>query len=108
LHKVHSICSYRETDEDSFPYLIGAFRDKSSLVEGYTIVDVPTNTWAIFPSEKFKWDDIDEVIGSLYKRVFTEWLPMSDYEQVGGLGLELYGGTDELGYIELWLAVTKK
>jgi len=108
LCKVHGICSYRETREDSFPYMLCAFRSQNSHVDGYTVADIPAHTWAIFPSEKFKWDDCGTVIESLYKRFFTEWLPTSDYEQVGSLDLELYGGNGELGFIELWFAVKKK
>ena len=108
LHKVHAVCDYRETGSDTFPYMLCAFRSHNSNVEGYTVVDIPAHTWAIFPSEKFKWEDADTAIGSLYKRIFSEWLPTSIYEQVGSLDMELYGGDDEYGYIEIWLAVKKR
>jgi len=108
LDKVHGICGYKDTGVDSFPYMVGAFRSRSSNTHGYDVADIPAQTWAIFPSEKFKWDDFDEIIESLYKRVFTEWLPTSEYEQVNSLDMELYGGDGELGYFELWFAVKKK
>jgi AraC family transcriptional regulator len=108
LCKVHAVCSYRDTGADTFPYMLCAFRGKNSKIDGYTIADIPSHTWVIIQSEKFKWDDIGSVIEALYKRFFTEWLPTSDYEQVGGLDMELYGGGDDFGYIELWFAVKKK
>ena len=107
LCNVHAICSYKEVGADEFPYMICAFTGEGSRTGGYTVLDVPAHTWAVFPSEKFDWDDFDTVIESLYKRFFAEWLPTSQYEQVGGLDLELYGGDDELGYFELWFAVRK-
>ncbi|MCL2373262.1 MAG: AraC family transcriptional regulator [Defluviitaleaceae bacterium] len=107
LHKVHAVCDYKETGPDTFPYMLCAFRGPGSKVDGYTIANIPAHTWAIFPSEKFKWEDADTAIGSLYKRIFSEWLPTSNYEQVGSLDMELYGGDDEFGYIEIWLAVRK-
>jgi len=106
--KVHAVCSYKETTADSFPYMLCAFRSPSSCVDGYAVVDIPAHTWAVFLSDKFIWDDIGTVIESLYKRVFSEWLPTSGYEQVGDLDMELYGGDNEFGTIELWVAVKKK
>jgi len=108
LGKVHAVCDYRKTEANTFPYMLCAFRSSNSNVAGYTIADIPAHTWAIFPSEKFEYDNMGTVIESLYKRIFSEWLPTSNYEQVGGLDMELYGGDDEYGYIELWLAVKKK
>ena len=108
LGKVHAVCDYRETEPNTFPYMLCAFRGTSSNVKGYTVIDIPAHTWAIFPSEKFEYDDIGTVMGTMYKRIFSEWLPTSNYEQVGSLDMELYCGDDDHGYIEIWLAVRKK
>ena len=108
LCMVHAVCDYRETEEDTFPYMLCAFRSPNSNVDGYTVADIPAHTWAVFPTGKFAWDDCGTVLGSLYKRIFSEWLPTSNYEQVGSLDMELYGGDDVNGYIEIWLAVKKK
>jgi len=108
MGKVHAVCDYRETAVDTFPYMLCAFRSANSNVEGYTVVDIPAHTWAIFPSERFEYDNIGSVIGTMYKRIFSEWLPTSNYEQIGSLDMELYGGDDDRGYIEIWLAVKKK
>jgi len=108
LCKVHAVCDYRETEEGTFPYMLCAFKGPNSKVDGYTIADIPAHTWAIFPTGKFEWDDCGTVLGSLYKRIFAEWLPTSNYEQVGSLDMELYVGDDEFGYIEIWLAIKKK
>jgi len=108
LCNVHAMCDYRETETGTFPYMLCAFRGPNSNVEGYAIANIPAHTWAIFPTGKFKWDDCGEVLGTLYKRIFSEWLPTSSYEQVGSLDMELYGGDDDYGYVEVCLAVTKK
>lgn len=107
LDNIHAICSYKEVPAGKFPYMICAFKGEDSQVYGYTVLNVPAHTWAVFPSGNFNWDDFDAIIESLYKRFFKEWLPTSQYEQVGGLDLELYGGNDEFGYFELWFAVKK-
>jgi len=108
LCKVHAVCDYKETEEGTFPYMLCAFCSPGSNADGYTVVDIPAHTWAIFPTGKFVWDDCGKVLGSLYKRIFSEWLPTSSYEQVGSLDMELYGGDDSHGYIEIWLAIRKK
>ncbi|MCL2407005.1 MAG: AraC family transcriptional regulator [Defluviitaleaceae bacterium] len=108
LGKVNAICDYKETAPGTFPYMLCAFRGASSKIDGYTVADVPAHTWAIFPSEKHPWSELGNTIETLYKRIFSEWLPTSNYEQVGDLDMELYGGDEEYSYIEIWLAVRKK
>ena len=108
LCKVHAVCDYKQTENGTFPYMIGAFRSPNSKVDGYTIADIPAHTWAIFPSEKCPWSEFGNVIGSLYKRIFSEWLPTSNYEQVGSLDMEIYGGDEDTAYVEIWLAVRRK
>ncbi len=108
LCRLHGACGYRKTEEDTFPYMLGAFVGPASKTEGYTVVDIPAYTWVIFPSEKGNWDNIGDVIENLYKRVYSEWLPASGYELMEGVDLEIYGGTDAEGYIELWFPVKQR
>jgi AraC family transcriptional regulator len=104
---VHAVCSYKKVAAGEFPYMICAFKGEGSKTDGYTVLDVPAHTWAVFPSGKFDWARFGTVIESLYKRFFGEWLPTSTYEQVNGLDLEIYGSDGEFGYFELWFAVKK-
>lgn len=106
-HKVHAVCSYKKTEEDTFPYMLCAFQSGSSKVGGYTSVTIPAQTWAIFQSDPFAWDQFDETIETLYKRFFSEWLPTAGYEQVDGMELEITGGKEGCYFIELWFAVRK-
>jgi len=107
LYKVHAVCGYRDTEKDTFPYAICAFESTNSQTAGYDVISIPAHTWAIFPSEPFQWGQFDEVITELYRRVYSEWLPTSGYEQVHGAQLEIYGSKDGQEYIELWFAVSK-
>ncbi|MCR8657696.1 AraC family transcriptional regulator [Paenibacillus endoradicis] len=107
LYKVHAVCSYRKTEDDTFPYMLCAFNHPFSNTEGYTTVNIPAHTWAIFPSDPFTWDTFDTAIETLYRRFYSEWLPTAGYEQVNGMEFEIYGGKDELNYVELWFAVRK-
>lgn len=108
LCKIHGAANYRKTEENTFPYILCSFVSKNSNTEGYKIVHIPEQTYAIFPSKSFKWDEISTVRCSLEKRFYSEWLPTSNYEKVDGAEFEIYGGNTEYGYIELWYPVVKK
>ncbi len=108
LCKVHGVCDYKETEPGTFAYMQCAFKSKNSNTDGYSVVDVPAYTWVILPSEKFKWENVVEVINKLNKRFYMEWLPTSEYEQAAGINFEVYGGDLEMGYVELWYPVQKK
>ncbi|RAW09563.1 AraC family transcriptional regulator [Paenibacillus taichungensis] len=106
-HKVHAVCSYKKTGEDTFPYMLSAFKDETSKDDGYTNITIPAQTWAIFSSDPFTWDKFDETIETLYRRFFSEWLPTTGYEQVDEMEFEITGGKDGLSFVELWFAVRK-
>lgn len=108
LCKVHGVCDYKQTESGTFAYMQCAFKSKNSRVDGYTLATIPASTWAIFPSEKFKWDKVVEVINNLHKRFYSEWLPTAEYEQANGMNFEVYGGDSDMGYVELWYEVKKK
>lgn len=82
LCKVHGVCDYKQTETGTFAYMQCAFKSQSSKVDGYAVANIPAHTWAIFPSEKFKWDNVVEVVNNLNKRFYSEWLPTSEYDQI--------------------------
>lgn len=109
LCKIHGVEYYRKTDGDTFPYMLFSFCSKDSKTDGYQVVHIPSQTYAIFPSKPFGWDeDFGQVLSDLQKRFFTDWLPTSSYERAEGPNFEIYGGSPETGYIELWYPVKKK
>lgn len=109
LCKIHGVEYYRKTAENTFPYMLCSFVSKESNTDGYNIVHIPAQTYAIFPSKRFKWDeDFNEVLTTLQKRFYSEWLPASNYDRAEGANFEIYGGTEEYGYIELWFPVVRK
>lgn len=109
LCRIHGVEYYRKTEENTFPYMLCAFVSKGSNTDGYKIAHIPAQTYAIFPSERFRWDeDFSKVLSTLQKRFYSEWLPTADYVRAEGANFEIYGGTNEYGYIELWFPVVKK
>jgi len=113
LCKIHGACGYRNTGKGTFPYMLFAFEGEGSKIKGYTAVNIPACTWAVFTSEPFSWDAIGQNIDLLYKRFYSEWLPASGYAFMEGTcdTLEIYGGLPGSGncaYIELWFPIQKK
>jgi AraC family transcriptional regulator len=108
LCKVHAAENYRKTEGNTFPYMLFALLTKGSKPEGFKTVHIPAQTYVIFPSEKFKWEDTPTFVQAMHKRFYNEWLPTANYERVDGPSFEMYGGDSENGYIELWFPVIKK
>lgn len=108
LCKIHGAVNYRKTEGNTFPYMLCCFISKNSNTEGYNIAHIPEQTYAIFPSKRFKWDEIGTTLNELEKKFYSEWLPTSNYEKIDSAEFEIYGGTPEYGYIELWYPVVKK
>lgn len=106
LCKIHGVENYRKTEGNTFPYMLCSFVSDSSKTDGYKIQHIPAQTYVIFPSEKFKWnEDFGEILRNLQKRFYSEWLPTANYERVASANFEIYGGDREYGYIELWFPV---
>ena len=106
---VHAICDYRKTGESTFPYMLFTYRTKGCDAAGYTAVDVPAATWAVFTSEKHTQEETSGVIQGLIRRVYTDWLPTAGYRKVDGYELELYFMSgDGLHCCETWIRVEPK
>ena len=109
LCKVHAAEYYRTTEENTFPYMLCAFVSKTSKTDGYKVVHIPAQTYVVFSSEKFKWDhEFFKILTTMQKRFYSEWLPTAKYERADGANFEIYGGTEEYGYIELWYPIVSK
>lgn len=64
-------------------------------MKGFTQVDIPAATWAVFKTEKHTQEETSGVLQNLKRRVYTDWLPMASYQKVDGYELELYYETDD-------------
>ncbi len=80
--RIHGIMNYRKVDDTTYPYMQCSFVTPDSRTEGYTIVEVPAATWAVFPAEIPDWN-MAEPMDRLYKRFYQEWLPASEFEKNG-------------------------
>lgn len=69
LSRLHTVCDYRDTGGNTFPYMIFTYRTKDSDTTGFTEVTIPAATWAIFKSEKHTQEQTAGVLQSLIKRI---------------------------------------
>ncbi|MDO8686503.1 MAG: effector binding domain-containing protein, partial [Clostridiales bacterium] len=72
---VNAVCGYRTTGGNTFPYMLFVLMTDVSNADGYTAIDIPSATWAIFKSREHSIEETSDVFQDLSKRVYTEWLP---------------------------------
>lgn len=110
--RIHGLMNYKKIDDTTYGYMLCSFVTPESKTNDYNVVEIPATTWVVFSSD-FKdlglenWD-VGSTMNILYKRFYSEWLPMSDFEKADAPEFEMYGGTPEEGYIELWMPIVKK
>lgn len=99
------ICFDFAATADKFPYGIGTEYDGVSEVpDGLEIIDIPSNTYAVF-SVKGKMPD---AFAETYKKICTEFFPQSGYEYGNGVEFEVYPSADVDNpdyYCGIWIAV---
>jgi AraC family transcriptional regulator len=110
---MYGICYDSEMAGNSFRYMIADDFEKEKAEENYLEESViPAHTWAVFPCRGAMPLPLQE----LNKRIFSEWLPVNDYEIAEGYNIEYYSDPSEfpLGmgdpnyYTEIWMPVKKK
>ena len=99
------LCGYRKTGGTTFPYLICCVNTPLGNSEGYTVVDIPASTWAVFSNQPHTLEETTEKIQELIKQIYSEWFPSSLYQPLG-FDFELYY-QDAMGryYEEIWIRV---
>jgi len=87
---------------ESFKYMVCYYLPKGlELPDRFTKLSVPALTWAIFPEPQCD-------LQMLWERIYTEWFPTSEYEQIEGPSFEMYYGMAGNNMGEIWIPVRKK
>lgn len=94
------------SDECShFDYGIGMEFDGGDAPEGFSVWEVKPTLWAVFKCV----GDTPECIGETWGRIFTEFLPSSEYKMLDETDFELYKDDDNNDcFCEIWIPVEKK
>jgi AraC family transcriptional regulator len=99
-----TIAALYDHSETKFKYMLCQFLPKGLAVpDKFTVLDVPASTWAVF-------DAPDCEVQTIWRRIWTEWFPTSEYESVKGVQFEMYYGLANHENIigEIWIPVKKK
>ncbi|SHJ96650.1 AraC family transcriptional regulator [Clostridium cavendishii DSM 21758] len=88
--------------ENSFKYMICEYVPNNiNIPKEYERLSIPALTWAIFPA-----DNCD--IPTVWQRIYSDWFPTSDFEQVEGPQFEMYYGKAHNSTGEVWIPVKSK
>ncbi len=102
------ICAQAKESSSEFKYGIGCDRKYvKEIPEGFEVLELPAYTWAIFTCV----GAMPLAIQSMWKRIYGEWLPASNYELISDYDIEFYteGDSSKDNYIsEIWIPVKEK
>ena len=107
------VCGHIDEVADDFLYMIGLFADKNADASGFSVINAPAATWAVFRSDDCDENPYGAEIAKLYDSAYKQWLPTSGYDKAEGKDGEIYDmeiyGTTEGGqfFEEVWLSVRK-
>ena len=98
----------REVVDGKFKYSIAdLYKSGDTVPEGFEKFTIPASTWAVFTCV----GAMPKAIQDMWKRVYDEWLPSSDYELAQTCDIERYtaGDNSRPDYVsEIWIPVRKK
>lgn len=102
--QILGIC-YGEGNPTEFTYSIASgYNGKTPVPEGFRIKEIPAGTWAIFKCK----GALPDAIQDLWRRIYTEFFPTSDYVPKNEIDFEAYpeGDLSSPRYeSEIWVAV---
>lgn len=110
---MYGICFDEEMGGNRFRYMIADGLEEGEAEEkNLETYEVPRHTWAIFPCRGAMPLSIQEV----NRRIFSEWLPASNYEIAEGYNIEYYSDSAEFKdgtqdpdyYAEVWIPVRER
>ncbi|MGH2318493.1 AraC family transcriptional regulator [Planococcus sp. SE5232] len=96
----------RLEEKGQLDHLVGSITTLESDFEGFDIVEVPAGSWAIFSLE----GPFPQKLQDTWGKIFSDWLPSSNYELVDGPEISFNGDMSDLQnvYSEIWIPVKKR
>ncbi|MVP00711.1 AraC family transcriptional regulator [Paenibacillus lutrae] len=90
-----------------FSYMIGYFLPQSGLPGEFEKLHIPPQTYAIFATGLYP--DGQSGIHELWRRIWGEWFPSSNYEFANGPEFEMtYDRGNDMYEMEVWIPVVNK
>jgi AraC family transcriptional regulator len=108
VHATLGVCEPEKPDSDYFKYGIGrVYAEGSAIPEGFEIMTIPANTWAVFRCV----GPMPNAMQTVLQRIYSEWLPQAEYERLPDYDFEVYteGDKQSENYVsEIWIPVKKR
>ena len=107
---MYGICFDTPTDNNQFRYMIADDLDSEAAeAKGLEVVEIPEYNWVVVPCR----GPVPEAFQALNRKIFSEWLPASEFEPAGDFNIEYYsdsskyklGTKDPEYYTEIWIPV---
>ena len=105
---------YDFDDDGSRRYLMGyELPEGNPVPSGLTTLTIPPQTYAVFEGKEEVTEDVKsgQGIQTIWKRIYSEWIPSATFEQVEGPCIEKYYWVDEQrvdSVHEVWIPVKRK
>lgn len=100
-----ALFNYRKS---TFSYMICYEMSSSRAPGGYSVLSVPSSTWAVFSTPEHAGKDNTETIRDMRKRIFTEWFPTSVYMHGDGPEFEMFHNNHDKFVVEIWVPIIRK
>lgn len=99
------ICAQANGDSGEWKYGIGCEdHNVKEIPKDFEVLEIPAHTWAIFSCI----GPMPNAIQEMWRKIYSEWLPQSDYELVNDYDIEFYtsGNNQDKNYqSEIWIPV---
>ena len=87
--------------DGSCKFMFAAPKPDRDVDSTFTVIDVPQTEWAVFDYKQVLYPETHE---PLYRGIYEEWFPTSEYEQAEGPCLERFPE----GKTEVWIPIQRK
>ncbi|MNN88567.1 Bacterial transcription activator, effector binding domain [compost metagenome] len=83
------------------------------IPSGFTVLSITSQTYAVFESTEAMAKDVEigQEVQNVWHRIYSEWFPSVNFEQVEGACLEKYYWLDERqvdSKCEVWIPIKEK
>lgn len=75
----------------------------TEIPDDLDVITIPKARWIIFSETYESVEETTDIIQNLWKRIFTEWFPTTEYEIVDAPQLEVY--PDDKNIVEVWIPI---
>lgn len=104
-HNIYGACAPISKESAHFDYGIGMEFYDGNIPEGYTVWEVNPTLWAVFKCI----GDNGDCIGEIWGKIFSEFLPSSEYNMIDDTDFELYYQEPNADcFCEIWIPIEKK